>query len=230
MTMMRRWQAVVPIKALSSAKTRIGTSPETRVRLAVAMCKDVVTAARQSPAVDRVWVVTSDPALAHEVRALGAHVWNTATTAGLNQDLELALASVPDSSGAVAIMADLGCLSSSLLTTVLDTAPAVSPSFVPDVAGLGTTMLLMPPGLRVRPRFGHNSAASHAEDAIQLAGDGSWFGARHDIDTICDLQHAARRGIGCFTSAAAWSLLSDSPSRDNYPSGPAPGNTSRRNR
>lgn len=74
-------------------------------------------------------------------------------------------------------------------------------------------MLLMPPARRVSPRFGVGSALAHAGLATRLPGDGSWFGARHDIDTIPDLRQAARHGLGSFTGAVAAALRQCDPGR-----------------
>lgn len=57
------WTVVVPVKVTSQAKTRLAgdLSPAQRVELVRAMVVDTVTAARATPTVERVVVVTDDP-------------------------------------------------------------------------------------------------------------------------------------------------------------------------
>ncbi len=76
--------------------------------------------------------------------------------------------------GLAALTADLPALSPSELATALRSAALadfpVRASFVPDAAGVGTTMYAVPPGGEFRPLFGGASRARHAASgAAELA-------------------------------------------------------------
>jgi 2-phospho-L-lactate/phosphoenolpyruvate guanylyltransferase len=196
----RGWQVLIPVKPLAVAKTRIDLDPQTRADLALAMCRDVVAATTNAPNVDRVQVISTDPRVAAAVRPLGADLWQAPPgVRGLNAELSAALTVVPDERGVAMLMADLPCLTSGLIAEILDTAPLNRASFVPDLAEQGTTMLVQPPGIHVTPRFGDQSANVHSAIATAMTGDGSWLGAHRDVDTLHDLEFAARLGAGRFT-------------------------------
>ncbi|ACZ22324.1 uncharacterized conserved protein [Sanguibacter keddieii DSM 10542] len=65
------WTVVVPVKVTSQAKTRLAgdLSPTQRVELVRAMVVDTVAAARATPTVDRVVVVTDDPDVVADLSA-----------------------------------------------------------------------------------------------------------------------------------------------------------------
>ncbi|MEU4428266.1 2-phospho-L-lactate guanylyltransferase, partial [Actinoplanes sp. NPDC024001] len=74
--MVRKWTAVIPVKRLDAAKTRLrGAVPLDRhPELALAMVRDTVTAVLEAPAVTGLVVVTDDAAVGAAVRELGARV------------------------------------------------------------------------------------------------------------------------------------------------------------
>jgi len=115
--------------------------------------------------------------------------------------------------GLAALTADLPALSPSELAAALrSAAPADTParaSFVPDAAGVGTTMYAVPPGGEFRPLFGGTSRARHAAaGAVELAF-GDMTGLRRDVDTPDDLRAALALGAGPRTAALAAQLLAD---------------------
>ena len=115
--------------------------------------------------------------------------------------------------GLAALTADLPALSPSELAAALrSAAPEGTPaqaSFVPDAAGVGTTMYAVPPGGEFRPLFGGTSRARHAAaGAIELAF-GDMTGLRRDVDTPDDLRAALALGAGPRTAALAAQLLAD---------------------
>ena len=83
-----RWSLVVPVKALSHAKTRLAAlaGPD-RPALALAMAADTVSAALRCPEVARVLVVTGDRQAAAELRGLGAVIVAVQPGRGLNPAL-----------------------------------------------------------------------------------------------------------------------------------------------
>ncbi len=68
------WVAVIPVKRLAMAKTRLrGAVPGVpHERLVLAMAGDTLAAVLACPAVDRVLVVTDDPAAARMLTRSGA--------------------------------------------------------------------------------------------------------------------------------------------------------------
>lgn len=118
--------------------------------------------------------------------------------------------------GLAALTADLPALSpGELATALLRTASggaAGAPAraaFVPDAAGIGTTLYAVPPGGEFRPLFGGASRARHtAAGAVELELDGL-TGLRRDVDTPDDLRAALALGTGPRTTALAAELLAD---------------------
>ncbi|GAA2334429.1 hypothetical protein GCM10010170_013950 [Dactylosporangium salmoneum] len=83
------WVAVVPVKPLQAAKTRLrGAVPEdVHPDLVLAMARDTVAAALSCRAVARVVVICDDPAICEELTVLGALCLPDAPAAGLNAAL-----------------------------------------------------------------------------------------------------------------------------------------------
>jgi 2-phospho-L-lactate/phosphoenolpyruvate guanylyltransferase len=92
------------------------------------------------------------------------------------------------------------------LRALADTGGA---AFVPDAAGIGTTMYAVAPGTEFRPMYGGASRARHAAGgAVELALDGI-TGLRQDVDTPDDLRAAVALGVGPRTAEVAAELLAD---------------------
>lgn len=87
-------------------------------------------------------------------------------------------------------------------------APARA-AFVPDAAGVGTTLYAVPPGGEFRPLFGGASRARHAASGAVELELGDMTGLRRDVDTPDDLRAALALGAGKFTQAAAADLFTD---------------------
>jgi 2-phospho-L-lactate guanylyltransferase len=218
------WTVIIPVKRLDLAKTRLreALGHAELDELVLAMAMDATAAALASQVVGRVVVVTADPAAADAAGALGADVVVDVPDAGLNPALAYAaqMARPPGAAatlpGVAALAADLPALRTTDLTEALQAAQAVNalarPStdpthqtalraFVADASGAGTVLLAAPPGTRLEPCFGANSAAAHAASgAVELTGP--WPGLRRDVDTAGDLADAVRLGVGPRTAAA----------------------------
>jgi 2-phospho-L-lactate/phosphoenolpyruvate guanylyltransferase len=126
--------------------------------------------------------------------------------------------------GLAALTADLPALRPAELGAALRAAAAATRSgadggdgangvarsaFVPDAAGVGTTLYAVPPGGDFRPAFGGASRMRHAAGgAIELALDDA-PGIRQDVDTPADLRAALALGAGHRTTALAVQLLAD---------------------
>jgi 2-phospho-L-lactate guanylyltransferase len=212
----QQWSVVVPAKRLVAAKTRLtpltaalgDELPAGHQELVLALLADTVAAARQSPAVGLVLVVTDEPQAAAVVTALGAHTVGDEPDSGLNAALAHgAREARRRAEGPVAALSsDLPALRPAELSAALHAAATASRAFVADAEGTGTTLLAAREG-DLAPRFGPGSASAHAAGgAVPLAGE--WPGLRQDVDTPADLHAACRLGVGPRTSgllqATSW--------------------------
>lgn len=209
-----RVDLVVPVKPLPRAKTRLRGAADggvgdldAHLRLALALARDTVQAAVSAPAVRDVLVISSDPAVAMEVGALGVEVV-TDPGRGLNGALRhgAALLRIRDAGSAIgALQADLPALRPADLDDAVARAAALFAgstrrAFQPDAPGTGTTLLLAAPGHDLDPHFGGASAAAHrASGAVELPGERP--GLRRDVDTAADLDEAVALGVGAWTRA-----------------------------
>ena len=231
------WTVLLPVKVLARAKSRLAVlAGDRRRELALAFASDTVTAALACPEVARVLVVTSDPVAGRLLAGLGAVIVadepadrsatrggaaaaaapsvigelgvQDALNAALRHGAAVAARRWPGT-GLAALTADLPALSPAELATALRAASPAPAAFVPDAAGVGTTLYAVPPGGEFRPLFGGASRARHAAaGAVELAA-GDLTGLRRDVDTPDDLRAALALGVGPFTRAAAANLFTD---------------------
>jgi|SRR6185437_1130233 len=112
--------------------------------------------------------------------------------------------------GLAALTADLPAVSPAELAAALRAAgTGPGAAFVPDAAGIGTTLYAVPPGGAFSPLFGGASRARHAAaGATELKLD-VMTGLRRDVDTPDDLREALTLGAGPFTRAVAADLFTD---------------------
>jgi 2-phospho-L-lactate/phosphoenolpyruvate guanylyltransferase len=230
------WTVLLPVKVLAQAKSRLALlAGERRHELALALASDTVSAVLACPEVARVIVVTSDPVAGPRLSSLGAHIIPEALPGARDRDDRAGPRPSPDGSqhllnsallhgaavaarrwpgtGLAALTADLPALRPAELATALraasETAGASGAAFVPDAAGLGTTMYAVVPGGEFRPMYGGASRARHAAGgATELALDGI-AGLRQDVDTPDDLRAAVALGVGPQTAEVAAELLAD---------------------
>ncbi|HYN70443.1 MAG TPA: 2-phospho-L-lactate guanylyltransferase [Candidatus Eisenbacteria bacterium] len=205
----RTW-AVVPIRGLETAKTRLGgdLDPEERRSLVTELLRRTLVATRDASTIAGTVVVTMDPAaaaIANRHRAIGLL---ERVPGGLNAAIEAAR-SVAIARGASAVLvlpADLPAVSAAALDELIETAREAATAreqvsatngaaanglvlVVPDRHGAGTNALLVSPPDAVAPRFGDSSRAAHREAArdagmryLELDGPLSL-----DVDTPADL-------------------------------------------
>lgn len=195
----RTW-ALVPIRGLESAKTRLGEDldPEERLYLVTALLRRTLVATRDARRIAGTIVVTMDPdaaGIAQELRAIGL----VERAPGLNEAIAAAR-SVAVARGATAILvlpADLPSVTPAAIDDVLVAAgsgavwgPLVA--IVPDRHGLGTNALLVSPPGAIEPAFGEDSRRTHARRAaaagarfLELEGP-----LALDLDTPADLADA----------------------------------------
>jgi 2-phospho-L-lactate guanylyltransferase len=206
------WTALVPIKLLAAAKSRLrGAVGDARHEsLVLAMAQDTVAAALAAPGVGEVVVVTADPVVAAAVAALGARSVPEPAPRGLNTALTHAASAVAPRPGGrwiAALPADLPALRADELGAALRALGSrPGRAYVPDAAGTGTVLLAAPAGGLLAPRFGPGSAAAHARGGARRV-DGDWPTLRHDVDTADDLAGAVRLGVGPHTTALLGAAL-----------------------
>ncbi|WP_226961966.1 MULTISPECIES: 2-phospho-L-lactate guanylyltransferase [Streptomyces] len=196
------WGLVVPLKPLGAAKSRLAdaVADAERRTLALAFAKDTVAAALAASAVRNVVVVTNDPTAARHLAALGARIVPDLPDAGLNAALEHGAAALPGRAVA-ALNADLPALRPAELTRVLRAAWRHRRAFLPDAAGVGTTLLAARPSVPLEPAFGGASRRRHlASGAVELPSTGV-PSVRRDVDTAADLRAALELGVGPTTAA-----------------------------
>ncbi|MEV4638613.1 2-phospho-L-lactate guanylyltransferase [Actinoplanes sp. NPDC049548] len=196
------WVAVIPVKRLSAAKSRLrgAVADAWHEELALAMVRDTVAAIAACEQVSEVLVVTDDPAAAGAVAALGARAVADSPAAGLNEAMRFGADVTVGIGRRRAVLAgDLPALRPYELGAALRSA-GTGRSFVADAAGTGTVLLTAGPGTHLDPRFGVGSAAAHAASGAQpLSGD--WPGLRQDVDTPADLRTVVELGAGEHTCA-----------------------------
>ncbi len=188
----RTW-AVVPIRGLSTAKTRLGPDldPTARRQLVEVMLRRTLVATRDAAAISGSIVVTKDPAvagLAQSHRAIGlvehAPDLNAAIVAGRS------LAIARGATAVLVLPADLPAVSPAAIDELVIRAAARESAhglvaLVTDRHGRGTNALLISPSAVIDPAFGEDSREAH-RTAAETAG-AAWLelGGRLalDVDT-----------------------------------------------
>lgn len=190
--------ALVPLRGLEDAKTRLGAEldPEERLELVVGMATRTLAATRDAPGIRGTVLVTADQAAANLAATFGARTL-VQRLPGLNAAVREAR-SVALEHGATAILVlpiDLPVISVEAIGTLLAHATvALHPDrplvlAVPDRHGTGTNALLVSPPPAIEPAFGEGSFAAHRAAA---AAAGAEF-VEHpgpltlDVDTGSDL-------------------------------------------
>lgn len=195
----RTW-AVVPIRGLATAKSRLGAdlTGEARRALVTELLRRTLVATRDARRIAGTVVVTMDPAaagLAKRHRAIGL----VELAPGLNEAIQAAR-SVAGARGATAVLvlpADIPAVAAEHVDAIIAAAAALDArvglvALVPDRHGHGTNVLLLSPPTVIAPAFGGASRSLH-ELAAQAAG------ARYaeidsplslDVDTPADLLEA----------------------------------------
>ena len=207
----RTW-ALVPIRGLETAKTRLGEGldAEERVELVTDLLTRTLAATRDASRISGTVVVTMDPAaagLARDHNAIGL----VERAPGLNEAI-VAARSVAVARGATAVVvlpADLPAITPLAVDSLVEAAALATSgpgaagrggvAIVPDRAKAGTNALLVSPPALIEPAFGPGSYAMHrdaAEDAgaVVVEVDGP---LSLDVDTTDDLL-AAEAELGVF--------------------------------
>ncbi len=159
-----RTVAVVPVKTLAAAKTRLATAlaPEERADLTLQTLKRVLAALDQ-PGIAARLVVSPDEAVLRATRVAGAHGLRQASD-GLNPGLEeaRAWALAQGAEALLIVLGDLPLLAPEHIAAIL--ALAGRPDTVvlaPDRHASGTNLMLLRPPGAISLSFGLNSLSRH---------------------------------------------------------------------
>lgn len=193
------WHAVIPMKGLCSAKSRLSlASSDLRQELALAMLLDTVEAVLACEVIDAVTVVSNDAVVRREVHAVGACVADDRGSGDVNVAVQRAMSDLCTRQNRVIILGALPSLRPADLAEVLGRAEHAASMFVADACGTGTTMLTQAGSQHAIPRFGAGSARLHRmAGALPVTAAAS---VRRDVDTDDDLADAVLLGVGRRTS------------------------------
>ena len=188
--------ALVPVKALSAAKTRlVAHLDRPRVeRLSIAMMGDVLEALQGVEALREIAVVTPDSEVARAAASHGARPL-LRDDPGLNASIEAAcreLAPSPDAS-ALVVLGDVAAATSRELAQLIGALSGPGVALAPSADG-GSSALLRTPFDAIPARFGPDSAKRHRDEAQRAAlpyRELSLPGLALDIDVAEDLVRAA---------------------------------------
>jgi len=193
---------LLPVKAPALGKSRLRVPEHLRPGLATAFALDALHAARSTPGVTEVVVVTSDSGFTATCAAFGVTSLPDAD-GGLNASLvgaATALAARRPDAVPVALCADLPCLQPDDLAAALAQVTGGGSWFVADADGTGTTMYAAPYDV-FEPRFGTASRAAHRADGAKDVLS-ELRSLRRDVDDEATLAEAMRLGPGPFTVEA----------------------------
>ncbi len=160
--------AIIPVKRLGQAKSRLANilSPAERRLLVQAMLDDVLAAMLATRGVDRVGVISADPAVLAQAAARGAEV-----ILDQQADLNAALTQAAGhyaAAGARAVLAlpgDLPLATAGAIERMLAAAAGARAAAIAPSRDGGTNALLIRPPLALPYRFGVGSLARHTAAA-----------------------------------------------------------------
>lgn len=203
--------AIVPLRGLASAKTRLAPALDAaaRLELVIAMAERTLRATRDAQGLAGTVLVTADPAAAELARGYGARTVVQrlpGLNAALREGRTEAIRAGADAT--VIIPIDLPRIDAVELDRLLDDIASVSASrggradrgpggrpivaLVPDRHGLGTNVLYTAPPEVIDPTFGEGSLAVHRAAALAAGAHLLELGGPLvlDVDTGDDLRVA----------------------------------------
>jgi 2-phospho-L-lactate guanylyltransferase len=207
-----RLVAIVPVKALAAAKSRLAPtlSPDERASLALRLLDRVLSAVTSTPGVDRCLVVSADDTVRLRARVGGAEVVDepgdpvaTGDRSDLQRQHNEALEHARrvaierwDPAALLVVAADLPFLTSEELSGLIERGATDNTVVLgADRTGTGTNALLLRPADALPFRFGPDSLAAHRAEAFRR---GLQFfvhdthGIATDVDLPRDLEVLAR--------------------------------------
>ncbi len=202
-----RVSAVVPFKCFTRAKRRLRTrySDQEVEQIGHAMLADVLEALTRAKGLERVTVLTDDPAVAEVARQAQASVRLRQPDPGLNPAIEVATRELIDEGfeAVLVVLGDVPLLRSMELESVVSAGSERPVVLVPSSDG-GTSMLFRRPPDCIPACFGPDSANAHAEAARARGLEpcvlrGLHPGMSLDLDTPEDAQRLLESDVACRT-------------------------------
>ena len=186
-------RAVVPQKALATAKSRLRRILDQPARAQFSLCslEMVCGALRAVTSVKSVTIMTPDPSVHRH-----ADAWGVGTAFDAYPDLNAALAALftclaGRDHGLLVVAADLPFLRPSDVAALLARGTPSSVVLAPSKDGTGTNALLLPPGVTMHPAYGPGSLFAHRERArhlgmrvVEVRRPGLGFDIDHPEDLI----------------------------------------------
>lgn len=192
---MSTW-AVIPVKQLAESKRRLAhiLSPKGRADLIFGFLEHLLNVLAESPSIDHILVVTSDPAVTALARERQISVLLEAAPVGLNEAVArgIAMAQAEGAMATLILPADLPFASAEDIEQVL---AAYSPENVPMMAicsdenGTGTNALFLAPPGGFNFHYGPDSYQAHLAEARsrdRMIHEVCAPGLRFDLDTEDD--------------------------------------------
>jgi len=204
---MTGWIAIIPIRSLTEGKSRLAGyfSPDERARLVRTMFEHVIETVKQSGVIDRIAVVSPDPAVLDLIerdpdpRVIAAE--QPPDRPGLNEAVAIGreLALDLHAGGMLVLFGDLPLLEpDDVRSLIRRDAPLV---IATDRHGAGTNALMMRLGSSTAADFafsyGPNSRQRHLDEADRLGLDAVTAisaGTAFDLDTIDDIERLGAYG------------------------------------
>ncbi|WP_456696827.1 2-phospho-L-lactate guanylyltransferase [Aeromicrobium sp. P5_D10] len=203
--------AIVPIKPWGLSKSRLNVGEASRPGFARAFALDVLDQVADSSRVGQLVIVTAEPELGAIARRLGAVLLTDRPmlsrdmlNVALDSGRRWAMSRRPEAP-VIVVPGDLAALTAETLDDAIDKLSRHDVAFVPDMTGRGTTLAWAHEPSRLRPFYGRDSAARHAEDGAREVCEVDPR-VRQDVDTSVDLREVRRLGLGPHTSAALTTL------------------------
>lgn len=192
-----RWTVIVPVKPVSSGKSRLALGED----FAAAVALDTIEAAAGARLVAELIVVTADVAFARGAQRLpGVRAVIEPAARGIAAAIDAGAAAAADGDRAV-LLGDLPALRGDELDAALEAAQDHDRAFVPDTEGTGTTLVTARAGLPIVHAFGEHSAGRHLALGLHRLEVADDAGLRRDIDRPEQLLDAAALGLGPRTAA-----------------------------
>ena len=211
------YRAIIPVKSLSEAKSRLATHLTLRQRenLVLDMLHHVLQALRESNVLEQVSVVSSDQRVLRQAQAWGAQAV-VEEMPGHNAALHAAalLELAAGTSALLTIAADLPLLHPGDIRMLAAQSAQHAVVLAPARDGTGTNAILVRPPLAVPYLFGANSLQCYQQAARQLELGSTLYrsiGLALDIDTIDDLDDLYELQVLSGEDMQSWQHLTCSP-------------------
>jgi len=199
------WSIIIPVKPLTSAKSRLASLPVSPDQLARAFLIDVLNAVTLVPRVRRVVVASSDPEVASIASLAGALFVDDSGRQGINAGAQLARGHRVEGTAVGVLVSDLPWLTPASLDAALALGEDHKCSFIADADDTGTTLWMASPHHRGDSHFGPESRRRHRDAGstdlvLEKDVDARLQPLRRDVDTPEGLQRTSGLRMGKSTA------------------------------